>query len=275
MNLPSLKDTIDRHGLAPKKSLGQHFLLDENLIAKIARCAGDLTKCTTIEIGPGPGGLTRALLAAGANVVAIEKDARCVAALAELQAVYPGKLGIIEQDALQADLPALTSAPRKIVANLPYNVGTALLIQWLEDAACGGAYLSMTLMFQREVAERIWASPSSKAYGRLSVIAQWLCEVTHHFDLPPGAFSPPPKIHSSVITLAPRALPLYPADKKTLERVVAAAFGNRRKMLRQSLKSLNIDAEALLARANIDGTRRAETLSVEEFCRLANAHLSC
>jgi len=271
--LPPLKDLIARHGLNTKKSLGQHFLLDENICARIAHCAGDVAGCTVIEIGPGPGGLTRALLQAGAKqLIAIEKDQRCVAALSELKESFP-QLAVIEADALEADLPTLSPAPRKVVANLPYNVGTALLIKWLDDIHVDPqAYQSLTLMFQREVAGRIMAEPGSKDYGRLSVISQWLCETAHHFDLPPGAFSPPPKIHSSVITLVPRPKPLYPADKTALERVVAAAFGQRRKMLRQSLKTLNVDTEALLKAAGIDGTRRGETLSVEEFCRLARKY---
>lgn len=266
-SLPSLSSLIARHGLLAKKSLGQHFLLDENICARIAECAGNLD-CNVIEIGPGPGGLTRALLQAGAKqVIAIEKDKRCVAALEELKAAFPN-LSIIEADALEADLPSLAPAPRKAVANLPYNVGTALLLKWL-DNICGDAfaYQSLTLMFQREVATRIMAEPGGKDYGRLSVISQWLCEIAPHFDLPPEAFTPPPKIHSSVITLIPRPSPLYPADKVTLERVVAAAFGQRRKMLRQSLKALG--GEVLLKAADIDGTRRGETLSVEEFCWLA------
>lgn len=286
--LPSLPDTIARYGLAAKKSLGQHFLLNEAITARIAQAAGDLPEVNVIEIGPGPGGLTRALLAAGARAVyAVEKDARCVAALAELQAAYPGKLHIIEGDALEVDLPAHVPPPRKIVANLPYNAGTAMLLKWLEEMAgkrpeAGGGsdapsplppslYASLTLMFQREVAERIAAAPGGGDYGRLSVFAQWLCDVQPGFVLPPGAFSPPPKVHSAVITLTPRPAPLFAARKEVLERVLAAAFGQRRKMLRQSLKSVHPRPEELLAAAGIDGTRRAETLSVEAFCRLANS----
>jgi len=275
LTLPPLKDIITRHGLQAKKSLGQHFLLDENICARIAIAAGNLSGCTVIEIGPGPGGLTRALLQAGASVIAIEKDQRCVGALEELRQVFPERLSIIEADALEADLPALAPAPRKIVANLPYNIGTALLLKWLDDVCrAPDAYQSMTLMFQREVAGRISAEPGGKDYGRLSVFAQWLCETGHHFDLPPGAFSPPPKIYSSVITLAPRPKPLYPANKDVLEKVVAAAFGQRRKMLRSALKGLRVDTEALLEKAGIDGTRRGETLSVEEFCALAAIYAS-
>lgn len=273
MILPSLQSLIAHYGLHAKKSLGQHFLFDENICDRIALAAGKLAGCTVIEIGPGPGGLTRALLKAGATVVALEKDARCVAALAELKEAFPNQLSIVEADALEAELPSLAPPPRKIVANLPYNVGTALLLKWLDDIyRAPDTYQSMTLMFQREVAERITASPRGKEYGRLSVLAQWLCETVHHFDLPPGAFSPPPKIHSSVITLVPRPAPLCPVAKEVLEKVVAAAFNQRRKMLRSALKSLSVDAEALLKAAGIDGTRRGEELSVREFCRLAKAY---
>lgn len=234
-----------------------------------------MSACTTIEIGPGPGGLTRGLLAAGAaRVVALEKDRRCVAALQELKEHYPGRLDIIEADALEADLIALVPGPRKIVSNLPYNVGTPLLIQWLDDISRHGpqAYASLTLMFQREVAERITAPEAGEHYGRLSVMCRWLTHANPNFDLPPGAFSPPPKVFSSVLTLTPRAAPLYPADKQALEKVLASAFGQRRKMLRQSLKTLNVPVDVLLEQAGVDGTRRAETLTVQQFCALANAY---
>ena len=270
--LPTLHETIVRHGLQPKKALGQHFLLDENITGKIARAAGGLAGVNAIEIGPGPGGLTRALLAGEALAVhAVEKDARCMQAMAELQAAYPGRLHVLEADALTVALPALVPAPRAIVANLPYNVGTALLLRWLNEIhADAGAYRSLTLMFQREVAERIAAAPGGKEYGRLSVLAQWLCEVEHLFDLPSGAFSPPPKIYSSVICLTPRPAPLRAVSKEALERVLAAGFGQRRKMLRQSLKSIP-GALAALEKSGIDPTLRAENLSVEQWCGVAGA----
>ncbi|MER8867713.1 16S rRNA (adenine(1518)-N(6)/adenine(1519)-N(6))-dimethyltransferase RsmA [Mesorhizobium sp. M0751] len=273
--LPPLREVIERHGLQAKKALGQNFLLDLNLTSKIARTAGDLSDVTVIEVGPGPGGLTRALLLNGARrVVAIERDERCLAALAEIANHYPGRLEIVAGDALKADFAALakgvpgSGGPAKIVANLPYNIGTELLIRWLTVTEWPPFYTSMTLMFQREVAERIAASPGSDAYGRLGVLAGWRTEARIAFDVPPQAFTPPPKVTSSVVHLVPRASPL-PAEVKRLSRVTEAAFGQRRKMLRQSVKSLG--GEALLARAGIDPTRRAETLSVEEFVRLTNA----
>ncbi len=264
--LPPLRDVIARHGLAADKSLGQHFLLDLNLCARIARAAGDISHGTTIEIGPGPGGLTRALLDAGANVIAIEKDTRCVALLEELAEVYPGRLQVIQGDALKIDVAALGDAPRRIVANLPYNVATELLFKWLEQAT---AFESFTLMFQREVALRIAAEPGSKTYGRVSIMSQWLCDVAIAFDINPRAFTPPPQVDSTVISLIPRTTPRAVADPATLERVTAAAFGQRRKMLRQSLKSLGMDPIELCAAADVDPTARAETLSVEQFCALA------
>ncbi|TPJ41752.1 16S rRNA (adenine(1518)-N(6)/adenine(1519)-N(6))-dimethyltransferase RsmA [Mesorhizobium sp. B2-5-13] len=271
--LPPLRDVIERHGLQAKKALGQNFLLDLNLTGKIARSAGDLTNAMVIEVGPGPGGLTRALLSNGARrVVAIERDERCLAALAEVSAHYPGRLEVISGDALKIDFAALASgtdhAPVRIVANLPYNIGTELLIRWLTVADWPPFYASMTLMFQREVAQRIVAAPDSDAYGRLGVLAGWRTQARIAFDVPPQAFTPPPKVTSSVVHLEPRATPL-PAEVKKLGRVTEAAFGQRRKMLRQSVKSLG--GEALLERAGIDPTRRAETLSVEEFVRLTNA----
>jgi len=260
---------IARHGIVARKSLGQNFILDLNLTRRIARAAGPLDHGTTIEVGPGPGGLTRALLAEGASrVVAIERDSRCLAALAELAALYPGRLEIVEGDALTLDPVALTDAPRRIVANLPYNIATALLLKWLDRIA---GYESLTLMFQREVAERLVAAPRSSAYGRLTVLVQWLCEARILFDIPARAFTPPPKITSSVVRLVPRAVPLAPADKATLERVTAAAFGQRRKMLRSSLKSLGVPVEPLLAATEIAPTARAEELSVTEFCALSRA----
>ncbi|CAN7764916.1 16S rRNA (adenine(1518)-N(6)/adenine(1519)-N(6))-dimethyltransferase RsmA [Mesorhizobium sp. LjNodule214] len=272
--LPPLREVIERHGLQAKKALGQNFLLDLNLTGKIARAAGDLTETTVIEVGPGPGGLTRALLFSGARrVVAIERDERCLEALAEVSNHYPGRLEIIAGDALKTDFSALAEGaseggPVKIVANLPYNIGTELLIRWLTVTAWPPFYASMTLMFQREVAERIVASPGSDAYGRLGVLAGWRTEARIAFDVPPQAFTPPPKVTSSVVHLVPRTSPL-PTDVKKLGRFTEAAFGQRRKMLRQSVKSLG--GEALLMRAGIDPTRRAETLSVEEFVRLTNA----
>jgi 16S rRNA (adenine1518-N6/adenine1519-N6)-dimethyltransferase len=268
--LPPLREVIERHGLAAKKSLGQNFLLDLNLTGKIARAAGDLAGHTVIEVGPGPGGLTRALLLHGAKrVVAIERDERCLGALAEISAHYPGRLEVVSGDALKTDFAGLvTDGPVKIIANLPYNIGTELLIRWLTVAAWPPFYDSMTLMFQREVAERIVARAGSDGYGRLGILAGWRTEAKIAFDVPPQAFTPPPKVTSSVVHLVPRADPL-PADVRKLGRVTEAAFGQRRKMLRQSLKSLG--GERLLETVNIDATRRAETLSIEEFARLANA----
>jgi len=253
--------------------LGQHFLLDPQLIARIARAAGDLGRGTVIEIGPGPGGLTRALLDAGANrVIAIERDRRCVAALADLVAAYPGRLTVIEGDALAIDIVELAArekapAPLRIVANLPYNIATPLLIDWLRQAR---AFESLTLMFQKEVAQRLAAPPSTKAYGRLSVLAQWLCEVSCLFDIAPGAFVPPPAVTSTVVRLAPRPAPLAEADAELLREILAAAFGQRRKMLRRSLGSV-ASGTAALAASGIDPTLRAEALDVAAFCALARA----
>jgi 16S rRNA (adenine1518-N6/adenine1519-N6)-dimethyltransferase len=265
--VPPLREVIARHGIAARKNLGQNFILDLNLTRRIARAAGALERGTTIEIGPGPGGLTRALLAEGAgHVIAIERDPRCLAALQELAAAQPGQVEIIAGDALALDPATLGEAPRRIVANLPYNIATALLVKWLGRIA---EYESLTLMFQREVAERLVAAPRGRAYGRLSVLAQWLCEVRILFDIPPRAFTPPPKVTSSVVRLVPRPVPLAPARKAMLERVTAAAFGQRRKMLRSSLKSLGLPVEPLLAAAGVPPTARAEELSVGEFCALA------
>jgi 16S rRNA (adenine1518-N6/adenine1519-N6)-dimethyltransferase len=267
--MPPLREVIARHGIAARKSLGQNFILDLNLTRRIARAAGRLDHADVIEIGPGPGGLTRALLQQGARrVVAIERDKRCLAALEELAARHPGRLELVEADALALDPTTLTEAPRKIVANLPYNIATALLLRWFDRI---GGYESLTLMFQREVAERLAALPRSPAYGRLSVLVQWLAEPKILFDLPPRAFVPPPKVTSSVVSLVPRAAPLAPAPKAALERVTAAAFGQRRKMLRSSLKTLGVPVEPLLAQAGIVPTARAEELSVADFCLLARA----
>ncbi|TPN31142.1 16S rRNA (adenine(1518)-N(6)/adenine(1519)-N(6))-dimethyltransferase RsmA [Mesorhizobium sp. B1-1-6] len=272
--LPPLREVIERHGLQAKKALGQNFLFDLNLTGKIARAAGSLAETTVIEVGPGPGGLTRALLFNGARkVVAIERDERCLAALAEISAHYPGRLEVVSGDALKIDFPTLAATagdggPVRIVANLPYNIGTELLVRWLTVADWPPFYASMTLMFQREVAQRIVAAPGSEAYGRLGVLAGWRTQARIAFDVPSQAFTPPPKVTSSVVHLEPRVTPLH-ADVKKLGRVTEAAFGQRRKMLRQSVKSLG--GEALLERAGIDPTRRAETLDVEEFVRLTNA----
>jgi 16S rRNA (adenine1518-N6/adenine1519-N6)-dimethyltransferase len=267
--LPPLREVIARHGIAAKKGLGQNFLLDLNLTGRIARAAAPLEDAKVIEIGPGPGGLTRALLAAGARwIVAIERDERCLSALAELAAAYPGRLAIIAGDALAIDPADLSEPPRKIVANLPYNIATRLLLGWLDRI---GDYQSLTLMFQREVARRIVAAPGNRDYGRLSVLVQWLSEPRIVFDIPPAAFVPPPKVTSSVVVIRPRPQALAPAAKPTLERVLAAAFGQRRKMLRTSLKTLGIPPEILLDRAGLPGTARAEELSVAAFCALARA----
>ena len=268
--LPPLRDVIERHELRAKKSLGQNFLLDLNLTSKIARAAGSLEDATIIEVGPGPGGLTRALLANGARrVIAIERDERCLEALAEISAHYPGRLEVIAGDAMRSDFAALAAGEEtvRIVANLPYNIGTELLLRWLTPGQWPPFWASMTLMFQKEVAQRIVASPASDAYGRLGVLAGWRTQARIVFDLPPQAFTPPPKVTSAVVHILPREAPL-PADEKKLARVTQAAFGQRRKMLRQSLKPLG--GERLLEAAGIDATRRAETLSIEEFVTLAN-----
>lgn len=267
--LPPLRDVIARHGLDARKALGQNFLLDLNLTQKIARTAGPLEGVTVFEVGPGPGGLTRAILSLGAKkVIAVERDARCLPALAEIADHYPGRLEVIEGDALKTDFEAMApEGPVKIIANLPYNVGTQLLVNWLLPRQWPPFWQSLTLMFQREVGLRIVADESDDHYGRLGVLCGWRTEAHMAFDVPPQAFTPPPKVTSSVVHLVPRQAPL-PCDVEKLERVTQAAFGQRRKMLRQSLKSLG--GEALLARAEIDSARRAETLSVEEFCRIAN-----
>lgn len=274
--LPSLREIINKHELFTRKSLGQHFLLDENITNKIALYAGDLKEYNVIEIGPGPTGLTRSLMAAGAkSVTAVEMDERCVKIAQELAYDWgDGRLKVIHGDALKVNLLSEVPAPRKIVANLPYNVGTQLLINWLDDIYKHGAqaYTSLTLMFQDEVAERIIAAPDTSEYGRLSVISQFLCEVRYDLQLPPGAFFPPPKVHSAVVTLTPREKPLYNVSKESLEKVVAAAFGMRRKMLRSALKQLGVNTEELLAKAGIDGTLRAEMLDIRDFCRLAEAY---
>ncbi|MGE4221448.1 MAG: 16S rRNA (adenine(1518)-N(6)/adenine(1519)-N(6))-dimethyltransferase RsmA [Alphaproteobacteria bacterium] len=267
--LPPLREVIAHHGLAAQKSLGQHFLLDLNLTRRIARAAGDLTTGTVIEIGPGPGGLTRALLLEGAaHVVAIERDARCIATLASLRDAAGSRLTLIEADARHVDPVELGPPPRRIVANLPYNVGTHLLLGWLAGIE---AYASLTLMFQAEVADRLVAAPGSGDYGRLSVAAGWRCRTRRLFDIPARAFTPPPKIDSTVVQFEPYPVPPWPADPQDFERVTAAAFAQRRKMLRGALKALPVDPGTLLARADILPTARAEELSIEDFARLARA----
>ncbi|WP_419759000.1 16S rRNA (adenine(1518)-N(6)/adenine(1519)-N(6))-dimethyltransferase RsmA [Acidisoma sp.] len=262
---PPLRDIITRHAFRAKHALGQHFLLDLNLTAKIASVAGDLAGRQVIEVGPGPGGLTRALLASNAaHVTAIEIDPRGVAAAEELAAFHPGRLTVISGDALALDLTQLVPAPRQIVANLPYNIGTPLLVGWLRQI---GSFERLTLMFQEEVGARIVAAPDTAAYGRLAVLAQWTCDVALALRLPPEAFTPPPKVHSAVVRFLPKAEQPPPELFATMERLTQHAFGQRRKMLRASLKP--IGGEALLRRAGIDPTRRAETLSIQEFDRLA------
>ncbi len=298
--LPPLREVIAAHGLTAKKSLGQNFLLDLNLTRRIARSAGPLENTTFYEVGPGPGGLTRALLAEGAmRVIAVERDERCLAALRDIAAAYPGRLDIVAGDALKIDEPALfaemgATGPVRIAANLPYNIGSALLVKWLTSGASAREsgsresgepvcrpgvqrnkepwppfWQSLTLMFQREVAERLVAAPGSKAYGRLSVLTQWRARARILFDVSPRAFTPPPKVTSSVVRVDPLPEPVAPCALADLERVTAAAFGYRRKMLRQSLKALTPEAEALVLRAGLDPTFRAEQLSIADFAALA------
>jgi 16S rRNA (adenine1518-N6/adenine1519-N6)-dimethyltransferase len=271
-DLPPLRDVIRRHGLTARKSLGQNFLLDLNLTARIARSGGALDGATVVEIGPGPGGLTRALLALGAKrVIAVERDRRAVAALGEIAARYPGRLDIVEGDALSFDARAyLDGGTARIVANLPYNIATPLLIGWLTAEPWPPWYDMAVLMFQREVAQRIAAKPGNKDYGRLSVLAGWRCEAKIMFDVARTAFVPQPKVTSSVVRLTPRAVPA-PCDAQGLQRVTEAAFGQRRKMLRQSLKTLGVDTAALLAAADIAPTARAEDIPVEGFVALTRA----
>ncbi len=268
--LPPLREVIARHGLAARKALGQNFLLDLNLTAKIARSAGELSRCDVLEIGPGPGGLTRALLAEGArHVLAVEKDDRCLPALAEIAAAFPGRLEVVHGDALEVDAAARLTPPVRVVANLPYNVGTELLTGWLTPPAWPPFWQSLTLMFQKEVAERIVATPGSKAYGRLAILAQWRCEARIVMTLPPEAFTPAPKVQSAVVHLTALPGPRFPADARVLNRIVAAGFNQRRKMLRASLKGVAPDMEAKLLAAGIAPTARAEEVSLEAFCALA------
>ncbi|SIQ50213.1 16S rRNA (adenine(1518)-N(6)/adenine(1519)-N(6))-dimethyltransferase RsmA [Bosea sp. TND4EK4] len=271
--LPPLREVVERHGLMAQKSLGQNFLFDLNLTSRIARSSGLREGETVVEIGPGPGGLTRALLAAGAGkVIAIERDRRCMPALAEIAAHYPGRLEVIDGDALAVDLaPRLDGGKARIIANLPYNIGTPLLVGWLSLEPWPSWWRSLTLMFQREVAERIVATPEERAdYGRLAVLANWRCETRILFDVPRNAFVPPPKITSSVVQLVPRENP-EPCDRRLLERVTLAAFGQRRKMLRQSLKAVTPEPGGIIAAAGLDETARAEEVPVSGFVRLANA----
>jgi len=271
-HLPPLRDVIETHGIAAKKSLGQNFLLDLNLTAKIARLAGDLSGADVLEVGPGPGGLTRGLLAEGARrVLAIEKDPRCMAALDEIAAAYPGRLQVINGDALEIDPLTHLQSPIKVAANLPYNVGTELLVRWLTPPTWPPFWESLTLMFQREVAQRIVAQPGSKAYGRLALLAQWRAEPRIVLDLPPEAFSPPPKVSSAVVHLTALPAPRFPADPAVLNKVVAAGFNQRRKMLRSALKPLGPDIEDHLIAAGIKPTERAEQVPLEAFCALARS----
>jgi len=270
--LPPLRAVLETHGLTPKKSMGQNFLLDLNLTAKIARQAGDLRNCDVLEIGPGPGGLTRGLLAEGARkVLAVEKDSRAMAPLAEIQAAYPGRLEVINADALKLNPLDHLTPPIRIVANLPYNVGTELLVRWLTPPTWPPVWDSLTLMFQKEVAARITAQPGSKAYGRLAILCQWRTDARVVMELPPEAFTPPPKVHSSVVHLQALPEPRFPADAAKLQSVVATAFNQRRKMLRASLKGVHPDIEDVLISVGITPTARAETIELEAWCALARA----
>ena len=270
--LPPLRDVIRDHELVAKKQLGQNFLLDLNLTAKIARAAGDLSGADVLEVGPGPGGLTRGLLAEGArHVVAVEKDGRAIPALEEIAAHYPGRLTVLQGEALELDVAAHLKPPVKIVANLPYNVGTELLIRWLTPQVWPPFWQSLTLMFQREVAERIVARPGGDHYGRLALLVQWRAEARIVMSLPPEAFTPAPKVHSAVVHLTRLEEPRYPADGKILNRITAAAFNQRRKMLRSSLKALAPDIEDRLLAAGIQPTARAEEIGLEQFCTLARS----
>ena len=268
--LPPLREVIRAHDLVAKRQLGQNFLLDLNLTAKIARLAGDLSACDVLEVGPGPGGLTRGLLAEGArHVVVVEKDPRCIAALNEIAAVYPGRLTVVQGDALEVDLAGLLTKPVRVVANLPYNVGTELLIRWLTPKIWPPFWVSLTLMFQKEVALRITARPGSDHYGRLALLAQWRCDARIEMTLPPEAFTPAPKVHSAVVHLTRLEAPRYPANEAALTRVTAMAFNQRRKMLRSSLKALGPGIEDLLLAVGIQPTARAEEIDLGRFCALS------
>ena len=270
--LPPLRDVIRDHDLAAKKSLGQNFLLDLNLTAKIARMAGDLTKCDVLEVGPGPGGLTRGLLAEGArHILAIEKDPRCINALQDIAAAHPGRLDILNADALQVDVASLLTPPIRVVANLPYNIGTELLIRWLSPDHWPPFWDSLTLMFQKEVAERIVAKPRTDHYGRLALLVGWRADAKIVMHLPPEAFTPAPKVHSAVVHLTRLLQPRFPADGATLSRITAMAFNQRRKMLRSSLKGLHSEIEDILNSVGIAPTARAEEIGLEQFCALSRA----
>ena len=270
--LPPLREVIRANDLRAKKSFGQNFLLDLNLTARIARVAGDLSGADVLEVGPGPGGLTRGLLAEGARkVLAIEKDARCLPALGAIAAAYPGRLQVIEGDALAVEALAHLTPPIKVVANLPYNVGTELLIRWMTPDHWPPFWDSLTLMFQREVAERIVAKPGTKAYGRLALMVQWRADARIALHLPPEAFTPPPKVSSSVVHITRLEAPRFPADARVLERLVAAGFNQRRKMLRAALKGQHPQIEPLLEASGIAATARAEEVGLEAWCRLARA----
>ncbi|TYB81791.1 16S rRNA (adenine(1518)-N(6)/adenine(1519)-N(6))-dimethyltransferase RsmA [Maritimibacter fusiformis] len=271
-DLPPLGEVIRTHGLVAKKALGQNFLLDLNLTARIARQAGDLSQCDVLEVGPGPGGLTRGLLAEGARrVLAVEKDSRAMAPLAEIAAAYPGRLEVINADALTLDTLAHLTPPIRVVANLPYNIGTELLVRWLTPGDWPPFWQSLTLMFQKEVAQRIVAKPGSKAYGRLAILAQWRCDAKVMMELPPEAFTPPPKVRSAVVHLTALPAPRFEADAGVLQNLTATAFQQRRKMLRASLKGLHPDIGGVLTSVGIDPTSRAEQVDLEHFCALARA----
>ena len=268
--LPPLREVISAHGLWAKKSLGQNFIMDLNLTARIARTAGDLTDSDVLEIGPGPGGLTRGLLAEGARrVLVVEKDRRCLPALRDIAAAYPDRVEIVHGDALETDPMKRLTPPIRVIANLPYNVGTRLLTRWLSSSSWPPLWSSLTLMFQREVAQRIVAKPGEKAYGRLSVFSQWRCDARIAMELRPEAFTPQPRVRSSVVQLAALPKPRFQADAATLERVVAKAFGQRRKMLRTALSGIAPDIDIALEQAGLRPTDRAEEVSLEGFCALA------
>ncbi|MEI7669240.1 MAG: 16S rRNA (adenine(1518)-N(6)/adenine(1519)-N(6))-dimethyltransferase RsmA [Pseudomonadota bacterium] len=273
-NIPTTSDSVRDHNLFARKSLGQHFLLDSNVTDKIVHASGNLSDINIIEIGAGPGGLTRSLLKSSAkNIYVVEKDFRFIPVLEELKRFYNERLTIIQDDALKVSLTDIVPEPRAIIANLPYNIGTELLFTWLDEVAINSnSYQFMTLMFQKEVAERIFSEKNTKQYGKLSVMTQFLCQVEYCFDLPAHAFTPPPKVESAVIKLTPHKKLPFNAEKQMLDKVVSAAFGNRRKMLRSSLKTITDKPQELLKQAGIDEERRAETLSLEEFCRLAEIY---
>lgn len=266
-----LKEVVARYGLTPQRALGQHFLFDSSITDRIAAAAGDLTDCVVYEVGPGPGGLTRSLLgASGARkLIVCESDTRAIAVLEELSKAYPGRMRILATDALTVNEAHFCTPGTKIVANLPYNIATALLLKWLKDAK---RFASMTLMFQKEVALRICAEPATADYGRLAVMTQWLCQTKRLFDVQAGSFVPPPKVTSSVVSIVPRAEPVAVARRENLEKVTAAAFGQRRKMLRQSLKALGTNTDQMIERAGVVATARGEELTVQEFCALAREY---